>query len=235
MGLMTPAEVEAEVRYLLENDLDETQERVRLWIRFGYDFITAPNVYEHPELEDDELLALVAGTNVLATSITWARIDSVRFCDAPMASVTPETYGWRLRPTSERMLRSRSQLTQGQPRRYAFFQNELHFDRMIVASDAGKGIAVAGFRKPVALDFAMTLLPSGAYAPLSPLRSEWDQLLCLAAAMYGFVWKGLPEQAFNTRDVLARLINEMPRIQDMSAADFNDQMQLVTAGMRRGR
>jgi hypothetical protein len=222
MGLMTLAEIEAEVRWVVENDLDETQARVQRFIQFAYRYITNPNVYEHPELEFREDLALVAG-QVQVPATAWNRLDTVQFIEATPATITNGTYRKRLYPTSMRALQMRSFVIEGTPSRYVFIRNQIHLDRAITAADVGKTLRMEGFRRAPALDFNSTTV----------LRDDWDHVLIYTAAMFWWTHRGAHEQVFHLKDMVARLINDMPRIQDLSAGDEpNEAFMLGGHGMR---
>ena len=228
MSNLSILDIETETRYILGSDTDEDSARIRRWLKQGYEFITAPNIYKHPELEHSETIALVAGA-VQSTVAVWNAVELVRYYEEVLASVTAISMGWRLRPTSYRMLLDRALRIEGAPRRYAFRGNQFLLDRSVDTSTVGNGLLVAGYRKPAAIDWTDS-------NETTDIREEWDPLLALAGAMFGFTWKGEFEKAHGARDSLGRLVNDMTPIQTMSAADWEPEMQVESGnGMRRGR
>lgn len=234
MANLSLADLTLEVRYVLGSDTDETKERLRLWLKSGYEFITFPNIYPHLELEHSELVTLVAG-NVQTTTALWNKVEMVRYYQEASGSVTATSPGWKLWPTSYRLLQSRHLLNEGEPRRYAFRGNSFLLDHSIDTATTGNGLLVAGYRKPADLDWT-------ADDETTDLREEWDQILIYAAAMHGFTSKGQADRALAMREMVGRLINDMPPIQSMSAEDWEWEGVLVggpgsreAGGMRRGR
>jgi hypothetical protein len=231
---LTLLEIESEVQYNLGSDTDEESARIRRWIKSGYEFITFPNIYPHPELEHSETIALVAGSTQTTTAL-WNKVELVRYYQVPLASVATNQPGWRLHPTSFRMLEERNHLTEKEPRRYAFRANTFLLDAFVATGVTGNGLKVAGYRKPAALDYTSD-------TETTDLREEWDQILIYAATMHGFTSKGQTDKALGMREMAAKLINDMPPIQQLSAEDWDDEMSVsggpgsyAGGGMRRGR
>lgn len=228
MGLLTVLEMETECRYILGGDEDEDSARIRRWLKFGYEFLCAPNIYEHPELETAEIIPLVAGNSQTTTTV-WNKIEVVRFFDTAIAGLTNSSIGRRLRPTSIRRLNDRSQQVEGQPTRYAYYTNVLILDKIIAGSDVGKILMVFGRTRAPTINWAND-------AAVTTLREEWDQLIIMAGAMNGFNAKGLYEKAHGIRDSIGRLVNDMPQVQDMTADDWEDEMSVTgTYGSQRRR
>jgi hypothetical protein len=228
MGDLTLDEAVEEVRYLCGNDKDEDTDRIKRWLKAGLNYITAPNVYRHPELEATETITLVAGDEQTPT-LVWNAVEMVQFRDAAVASITATTRSYRLRPTSLRRLLDRSYKTEGQPRRYVFVRNTIITESTIGTSDTGKGLRLEGMCKHRALDYA-----NG--AEVTDLRAEWDDLWVMAGGMYGFIWAAESGKAHGLRDSLGRLINDFPIVQDLSAVDETDDATIEAPDpMRPGR
>ena len=234
MSNLTVAELETEVRYCLGSDTDEESTRIRRWLKTSYEFVCNPAVYKHPELESTETLALIAGSS-LTTSTVWNSVELVRYYQVPLASVATNQPGWRLGPTSFRMLQERSSLVQGEPRRYAFRANTFLWDRYVDTATVGNGVLIAGYERAPTVDFTDD-------SDTLPLREEWDQIVIYYASMHGFTAKGQTDRALGMREMAAKLTNDMPPIQGMSAEDWDDEMQVTggpgdypSGGMRRGR
>ena len=224
MGQLTLAELEAETRQTLDDDQDTASTRVRLWLSWGYDFITRPNVHRHMELETSEDLT-IGSSRILTPTITWRQIDYVEHWLS--AAPTETTTKRPIRPTRGRELARRGQFPQSQPGYYNYRSRLLYLDKVPDATTALETLRIWGVREPVAMDRTsdswVTVLPR-----------DWDPILTQAGAWFGWIGKHEMDRATEARAELGRLINEIAEVQDLSAEDTEEPMHVTgTVGMRR--
>jgi len=216
VGTMTLPDFEDETRYALTG-MDPsspalTTARLDRWINQAYLWICMPNHYRHPELETTELIALAANTAKYAMTNTYYMLVYVAHVEETFASITDESRRRKLDPGD---VREQADLlrTERMPGQYAWWENQIWLASVPDTASAVQGLEVCGYQQPTIL--------SGVAATV--LKPEWDEILVTAAEWKGWQRLNEPDRAYEARQTLGSLVNEVADIRRLHAEEWGWQ------------
>jgi hypothetical protein len=222
MGLMTLEDFRSDLLFDLKNRTDtltpdgmDTTRQDR-WINQGYFHVSYPNIFRHRQLQYTASITLIAGQSNYIFSpdplgVTINGIRSVTHLDSSLTRFT------KLLPRDQQWFVSRSP-QDGAPREYFTEANEINFNTIPTANEAGDLIGISAWREPIPL-------VAGA---ATVLGSHWDEIVLLAARWRAELHLGYREIAQTTKLDFVSLINEYKSHEDLMGEDWDWQAEVRT-------
>jgi hypothetical protein len=218
MGLLTRNELTTNVRTALDNRSVAalSNETIWGWLNHTLTHVCHPKVYKHPNLEERELVTLLAATNSYNLATDTIIVVGVRN--------TTAVSGYRLHPQNKRWFRDRAQDVTGRPSHYLRYGSLA--TRVILKVYPTPSAEYVGQVLEVQTYVYPTLFSDAAGDVASVIAAEWDEVLELGAIWRG--WRTLQNPVLSDRykGDYAAMINEIAQIEDLEKQEDQREFEL---------
>lgn len=221
MGLLQRSELRGELRTSLGERTDLTDPQLDRWLNQGLSLISQPEVRRHYELEEVFTIPLVSGSNsyaigkgVAPLSLAFNILGFKELVFYDSTTLVNTARRQRVKPRSLHWFTGRSLFPSrtGGPRFYVRRGDNLLFDNITPAGDAGKLVEVTVSREPT---------PFALDTDVSPLLDYFDHAIVMAAQYIAELRLGYRELAVGTRQELQVYVN-----QKLDAGEMDDDQDL---------
>jgi hypothetical protein len=216
MGTMTLADFRDELRFICGGIQASSpawpNSRLDRRINASYLWCSMPNHYQHPELENRELLT-IAATGTYTPGSVYYQIVSVTHAEAFFPAYGDNTRRTKLYPVDPRELMS-LQRPVSKPSRYAYWNRQILIDCIPATPYIAQQLELYGYRQPPVLASA---------TETALLKAEWDEIILVGAEWRMWLSLNEADRAYEAKQNLGTLVNEVADVRKLHAQDWDWQ------------
>ena len=230
MGTLTLADFRDELR-LICGGISATSPvwttaRLDRRINASYLWVSMPNHYRHPELENITLITLTAND----ASYAWPTVDhymilGVTHAEAVGLAINDETRRTKLDPMDHRDMLTINRPA-GKPQFYSYWDETIYIDCVPATAYQLQSLEVHGYRQPTTLS---------ATTDTTVLKPEWDEVILLGAEWRMWVTLNEADRAYEAKQNYGQMVNEIADFRRLHANEWGWQTGAgVNTYMRNG-